>query len=278
MMMLFNPRPCGLGEGPLWHPLREDLFWFDITAHQLLSATQVWQFDEYVSAAGWISHDQLLIASESQLFSFDLITKTQTKICDLEARNPVTRSNDGRADPQGGFWIGTMGKNAEANAGAIYRYHRGTLKKLVTGLTIPNAICFAPDGKNAYYTDTPTQQILTVDLDVDGWPISKPRLAVDLTQTGKNPDGAVVDAAGNIWNAQWGAARLACYSPQGQLLETIALPAAHATCPAFAGATSRLFCTSATQGRRADELTPADGQTFETQVSATGQLEHQIIL
>ncbi len=276
--MLFNPRPCGLGEGPLWHPLRQELFWFDITAYQLLSATQVWQFDEYVSAAGWVRNEQLLIASESQLFSFDLITKTQTKICDLEARNPVTRSNDGRADPQGGFWIGTMGKNAEANAGAIYRYHRGTLKKLVTDMTIPNAICFAPDGKTAYYTDTPTQQILAVDLDPEGWPISKARLAIDLTQTGGNPDGAVVDAAGNIWNAQWGAACVACYSPQGRLLETAAMPAAHATCPAFAGATSRLFCTSATQGRRADGLTPADGQTFETQVSATGQLEHQIIL
>jgi sugar lactone lactonase YvrE len=278
MIKVFDPRPCGLGEGPLWHPLRQELFWFDITAHQLLSATQVWQFDEYVSAAGWVSNDQLLIASESQLFSFNLNTDAQTKIYDLEAYNSMTRSNDGRADPQGGFWIGTMGKNAEANAGAIYRYHRGTLKKLVTDMTIPNAICFAPDGKTAYYTDTPTQQILAVDLDVEGWPISKARLAIDLTQTGENPDGAVVDAAGNIWNAQWGAACVACYSPQGRLLETAAMPAAHATCPAFAGESSRLFCTSATEGRSAGELTPADGQTFETQVSATGQLEHQIIL
>ena len=277
-MTLFNPHPCGLGEGPLWHPLRQELFWFDITAHQLLSATRVWQFDEYVSAAGWMSHDQLLIASGSQLFSFDLITETQSKICDLEARNPLTRSNDGRADPQGGFWIGTMGKNAEANVGAIYRYLCGTLKKLVTGMTIPNAICFAPDGKIAYYTDTQTHQILAVDLDAEGWPMSKARLAIDLTQTGENPDGAVVDAAGNIWNAQWGAARVACYSPQGRLIETAAMPAAHATCPAFAGASSRLFCTSATQGRSADELTPSAGQTSAAQVSAPGQLEHQIIL
>ena len=104
MMTLFNSHPCGLGEGPLWHPLRQKLFWFDITAHQLLSATRIWQFDEYVSAAGWISHDELLIASESKLFSFNLVTEIKTKICDLEARNPATRSNDGRADPQGGFF------------------------------------------------------------------------------------------------------------------------------------------------------------------------------
>ncbi|MFQ3301926.1 MAG: sugar lactone lactonase YvrE, partial [Planktomarina sp.] len=91
MIKVFDPRPCGLGEGPLWHPLRQELFWFDITAHQLLSATQVWQFDEYVSAAGWVSNDQLLIASESQLFSFNLNTDAQTKIYDLEAHNSMTR-------------------------------------------------------------------------------------------------------------------------------------------------------------------------------------------
>jgi sugar lactone lactonase YvrE len=115
-------------------------------------------------------------------------------------------------------------------------------------------------------------------LDEEGWPISEARLLIDLTQTSKNPDGAVVDATGNIWNAQWGAARLACYSPQGLLLKTVDLPAAHTTCPAFAGNSNRLFCTSATEGRTNQELTPADGQTFETQVSEIGQFEHQVIL
>jgi hypothetical protein len=114
MVSVFDTRPCSLGEGPLWHPLRGELFWFDINAHQLLSKTALWQFDEYVSAAGWISQDELLIASESQLLRFHLRDHRQTKICDLEADNPITRSNDGRCDPQGGFWIGTMGKKAEA--------------------------------------------------------------------------------------------------------------------------------------------------------------------
>ena len=210
MISVFDPRPCSLGEGPLWHPMRHELFWFDITARQLLSKSRVWQFEEYVSAAGWISQDQILIASESQLFKFDLVEEIQTKICDLESDNSVTRSNDGRADPQGGFWIGTMGKNAEVNSGSIYRYYRGELRQLVPNVTIPNAICFAPDRKTAYYTDTPTQKILAVDLDEEGWPISEARLLIDLTQTGENPDGAAVDATGNIWNAECGSARLAC--------------------------------------------------------------------
>ena len=90
--------------------------------------------------------------------------------------------------------------------------------QLFSEITIPNAICFAPDGHTAYFTDTPLRQILAVDLDAEGWPCSAPRVAVDLTATAENPDGAVVDAQGNIWNAQWGAARLACYSPQGTLI------------------------------------------------------------
>jgi sugar lactone lactonase YvrE len=258
--------------------LRGELFWFDINAHQLLSKTDMWQFDEFVSAAGWISRDELLIASESQLFRFHLGDHSQSKICDLEADNPVTRSNDGRCDPQGGFWIGTMGKKAEAKAGAIYRYYRGDLVQLFPEITIPNAICFAPDGQTAYFTDTPLRQILAVDLDADGWSCSAARVAVDLTATAENPDGAVVDAQGNIWNAQWGAGRLACYSPQGALLETLDIGAAQATCPAFAGASGRIFCTSATEGIAPAELTAYDGQTFAAEVAAVGQLEHQVIL
>ena len=86
------------------------------------------------------------------------------------------------------------------------------------------------------------------------------------------------DAQGNIWNAQWGAARLACYSPQGVLLQILEIGAAHATCPAFAGASGQIFCTSATEGIAPAVLTGHDGQTFVAEVSAIGQLEHQVIL
>ncbi|MGB0800051.1 MAG: SMP-30/gluconolactonase/LRE family protein, partial [Planktomarina sp.] len=243
----------------------------------MLSANGTWQFDEYVSAAGWIDETRLLIASASQLFEFDLDTGDQSFVCALEAENEITRSNDGRADPMGGFWIGTMGINAEPRAGAIYRYYQGALRRLFDKITIPNSICFSPDGKIAYYTDTPKRKIMQVQLDDDGWPMGKPSLLVDLTATGENPDGSVVDATGNIWNAQWGSGRVACYSPSGELVDQVQLPAAHATCPAFAGATSQLFCTSATQGIIDPANTP-NGQVFMDEVNAQGQLEHQVIL
>lgn len=276
-LSVHDARQCSLGEGPLWHPLRSQLFWFDINAHQLLTAGHMWQFDEYVSAAGWVDKDTLLVASETQLFAFDLRNGTQTHVAPLEADTDVTRSNDGRADPQGGFWIGTMGKAAEPGAGAIYRYFKGQLRKLFAPITISNSICFSPDGRTAYFCDTPQKQIMAVDLDPQGWPETEPRIAVDLTSTGENPDGSVVDAQGNIWNAQWGSGRVACYTPAGDFVRAIDVPGTHTTCPAFGGPNGdTLFVTSATEGLTAPNA--AQGQTFAISDVAMGQKEHQVIL
>ena len=222
---VFDDRQCVLGEGPLWHPERGELFWFDILGKKLMSKAQEWAFDHHVSAAGWIDADRMMIASEVALFVFDLRDGTQVHVCDLEAGNTVTRSNDGRADPQGGFWIGTMGKEAEAYAGAIYRWYRGELRQLYDRITVSNSICFAPDGGTAYFTDTWTGRIMSVALDQDGWPEGEPRVFVDMKAEGLNPDGSIVDADGCLWNAQWGAHRVAKYSGEGVFLEAVAFPA-----------------------------------------------------
>ena len=272
---VFDDQQCVLGEGPLWHPVRGELFWFDILSKKLMSKTQDWAFEEFVSAAGWIDEDRLLIASETALFAFDLRDGSRVHVIDLDAENPVTRSNDGRADPQGGFWIGTMGKAAEPKAGAIYRYYRGELRKLFGNITISNSICFAPSGDRVYFTDTRLGKIMTMPLDTDGWPTGAPAVFVDLTGEGLNPDGSVVDAKGCLWNAQWGASRLARYAPDGTFLSAVEIPAKQASCPAFGGADLRtLFVTSA-----ADGLDGADeGKTFAVQLDVQGQAEHQVVL
>lgn len=273
--MIFDNTQCQLGEGPLWHPLRKQLFWFDILGKRLHSKDQHWQFDDYVSAAGWTSETTLLIATSNALRHFDITTGEHHVVTPLEADNPVTRSNDGRADPQGGFWIGTMGIEAEAGAGAIYRFYKGELRKLFAPLTISNAICFSPDGKTAFFTDTPTQQIMRVALDTDGWPIGKPALHIDLRSTGFRPDGAVVDAAGNLWNAQWGVGRVAGYDPHGNFIESFPFAARQTSCPAFGGDNlGTLFCTSAAVGLAG----PEQGKTFATTTTYTGQAEHRVIL
>jgi len=193
----------------------------------------------------------------------------------LEDDNGTTRSNDGRADPQGGFWIGTMGIKAQPYAGAIYRYYRGELRQLFDRITISNAICFAPDGGAAYFTDSFSKRIQRVALDSEGWPKGEPEVFLDLRDAGLTPDGAVVDRDGNLWNAQWGAGRVACYSPDGALLRSLDVPASQTTCPAFGGAESTtLFVTSAANG--VDE--PQGGMTFYEDVGVEGQREHQVFL
>lgn len=273
--MIFDETQCALGEGPLWHPIRQELFWFDILGHRLHSKNKNWQFDTYVSAAGWVDADTLFIASATALLRFTISTGTHEEVCPLEANNPVTRSNDGRADPQGGFWIGTMGIDAQDGAGAIYRYYQGELRQLFAPITISNAICFAPDGNTAYFTDTPTQLIMRVALDKDGWPLGDPVLHIDLAGTDYRPDGAVVDAKGNLWSAQWGSGRVAGYDPNGQFLESFSFAARQTSCPAFGGPDLKtLYCTSAAVG-----LEGADqGKTFAVHTNHIGQKEHQVIL
>lgn len=279
---VYSDTKSALGEGPLWHPTRNQLFWFDIIGmclHTMSDGTQkTWQFDEHVSAAGWIDHDTLLMASETSLSTFDIETGDTEFVCALEADNDVTRSNDGRADPFGGFWIGTMGKNAEIGAGAIYRYYDGALRKIVNNITITNSICFSPDGKLAYYADTVTDKIMRLNLDEDGWPVGKSELFI---KEANHPDGSVVDADGNLWNAQWGSYRVACYAPSGEVLRYVEVGGAQSSCPAFGGADgTTLFVTTAQQNIPEADLEKSDlhGHVFTIEGVAKGQLEHQVML
>lgn len=282
--MIFDDRKCELGEGPLWHPERGQLFWFDILNRKLLSrdasGPQEWSFPDYVSAAGWISRDELLIASETGLSRFHLGSGSRETLA--TAGTPATRSNDGRADRQGGFWFGTMGKMAEKGAGAIWRWYRGELRQLFPDISIPNAICFTPDGTAAHFTDTVTGQVMKVALDFNGWPKGTPQVWLDLTAEGLHPDGAVIDAYGNFWNAQWGASRVAAYGPDGSFLRAVAVPGAPQTsCPAFGGADlTRLHVTTALEHMSpADRLLhPGSGQVFAFDGIAKGLPEPQVAL
>lgn len=286
MIEVYDERSCSLGEGPLWHPERKQLFWFDINGKKLLTrdadGAREWAFDEHVSAGGWIDADTLLVASESSLFTFNLETASQNFVCALEAGNPVTRSNDGRADPWGGFWIGTMGKAKEPGAGAIYRYYRGELRCLYDTINVSNAICFSPDRRFACFADTDTHLIRKQELrESDGWPVGDPTVHIDLRAEKLRPDGAVMDSEGRIWNAQYGAGQVACYDAEGRLERTFAVPASQTTCPAFGGDTlSTLYVTTASQNLSEAQVgeQPDAGRTFVIETEAQGQPEHRVVL
>lgn len=268
---------CALGEGAFWHPAREEFFWVDITAGMVHSAAQIWDMGEMVSAMGWVDHARMVIATETRLALFEPGTGAHRTLCALDAERANTRSNDGRADLQGGFWISTMGKDAQKGAGAIWRWHGGELRRLFSDITIPNAICFTPDGQSACFTDTPTRRILRVALDTDGWPKGTPECWLDLSADGLNPDGAVFDAGGLFWVAQWGAGRVAAYAPDGAFVQAVEFPAPHTSCPSFGGPDLRtLFCTTAREGRT--RPTALEGATFSTPAPVQGRAEARIIL
>lgn len=279
--MIFDNRQCDLGEGAFWHPTRGQFFWFDILNRKLLTPARDYLFPEMASAAGWLDADHLLVATEKRFLRLNLTTGAQSDIAPLESDNPLTRSNDGRADPKGGFWIGTMGKSAQFQAGAIYRLYRGEIRKIFDKITISNSICFAPDGSFAHFSDTALGQVFKVALDAQGWPIGQPQIFLDLTKDGLNPDGAVLDASGVFWVAQWGAGRVAAYAPDGSFLRSVAVGGPHSSCPAFGGADlTTLFCTTALQDMDAAARAqfPDAGKVFALPHIAQGQAEHQVIL
>ncbi|MGI3170599.1 SMP-30/gluconolactonase/LRE family protein [Pseudooceanicola sp. C21-150M6] len=279
MVEVFDDRACDLGEGVFWHPERGELFWFDILGKRLLSRTAegplAWEMDEHASAAGWIDRETLLIATETGLYRFGIGTGAKELIVALEADTPATRSNDGRADPMGGFWIGTMGKKAERGAGAIYRYYGGAVERVFPEISIPNAICFAPDGRRAYFADTSRPEIRTVALDAEGWPDGPSEMFIDLRSEGLNPDGAVTDAEGAVWNAQWGAGRVARYLPDGTFDRAVEVDGRHSSCPGFGGSgLETLYVTTALEG--VADPQPGDGLTYAAAVGIQGRPEPRV--
>ena len=178
--LLFDSQ-CQLGEGPIWHPGRQQLFFFDINEQTLFAVTadgevaDSWLFNETVAAAAILDDDMLVLATETGLKEFDLATGGMNRINEIEADNPVTRTNERRVHPWGAVWIGTMGKvYEEAPVGSVYHYRAGALTTLKSGIKIPNATCFSPDGRIAYWTDTPTRQILKCATDpATGLPVGE---------------------------------------------------------------------------------------------------------
>jgi sugar lactone lactonase YvrE len=275
--MILDPTNCILGEGPLWHPERNEFFWFDIVQKRLHSETRVYDLPFHASAAGWVDRDTLLIASEVGLHRFNLADGSFSDIVPLEAELSTNRSNDGRADPMGGFWIGTMSKTEEARQGSFYRYYKGELRMLWPGITVPNAQCFAPDGRTVYFSDTPTHRVMAAPLDEEGWPDGRPSVALDFSDEGLYPDGACTDAAGNIWIAFWGKGRVDGFTPTGKLIRSFDFPCPQTTCPAFGGAGyNRLLCTSA--ARDLSDGNPDNGRTFVLDTDLTGRPEPRVLL
>jgi sugar lactone lactonase len=278
---------CHLGEGPTYDIRTGTAWWFDIIEKRLFEANvesggvKIHALGRMASALARIDAARQLIVAEDGLHVRHIADGRMDLLVPLEADNAATRSNDARVHPSGTLWLGTMGRKVEPRAGAIYALHRGRISRLYPDITIPNAICFAPDGSIGYFADSATNVMHRVPLDaVTGLPTGD---AVPFIrhQGAGGLDGAVVDADGLIWNARWGGGCIDVYDASGKRLRSLRVPARQSSCPAFVGQDlSRLLVTSAWQGmddaaRAAD---PEHGRTFILDVAARGRAEPDVIL
>jgi sugar lactone lactonase len=285
--LVLSTERCHLGEGPTYDAATDTAWWFDIRERRLFEhrfadgRTVIHALPNMASALARIDDERQLIVTDAGLYVRQIANGRLELFVALEADDPATRSNDARVHPSGTFWIGTMGRQAEPGAGAIYALHRGRIVKLYPDITIPNAICFSPGGDVGYFADTATNVLYRVPLDAaTGLPVGE--LAVLIRHRGTGGiDGAVVDADGLIWNARWGGGCVDIYDPSGKRLRSLRVPASQSSCPAFVGRDfSRVLVTSAWQDmdeaqRAAD---PGHGQTFLLDAAARGRAEPDVRL
>ncbi|MHB0952230.1 MAG: SMP-30/gluconolactonase/LRE family protein [Allorhizobium sp.] len=272
-----------LGEGPIYDFLTERAWWFDILGKTLWEydpangATRSYPLPFMASVLALIDGKRQLLASDEGLFLRDVSTGALTPYTKPEPDRPGNRSNDGRVHPSGALWIGTMSKGAETGAGAIYHVANATVTTLFDNISIPNAICFSPDGATGYFADSRANMLMRVPLDpATGLPLGPASVLVDGRAEPDVFDGSVCDAEGTIWNARWNAGAVDRYAPDGTRIARYELPAKRTTCPAFIGKNAdRMIVTSAYEGldeaaRTADSLA---GATFELGITMQGRHE-----
>ena len=285
---LFIDSKCELGEGAFWHAAREQLFWFDINEQSLFAANaqgeieDSWLFNETVAAAAIIDKDRLALASENGLIEFDLSVGGMNRLLDIEREITTNRTNDSRVHPSGAFWIGTMVKAEGPKDGSVYHYRGGELTRIIENVAIPNATCFSPDGRIAYFTDTPTKKILKCATDPEtGLPAGEWELFADVSEGRGYPDGAVVDSEGFLWNAKWGGSCVVRHAPDGSIDRVIEVPVSQVTCPAFGGKDLKtLYITTAAKTLTPEQLAAEKvaGGVFAIDLDVAGQPEPAIKL
>lgn len=278
---------CQLGEGPTYDPATGTLYWFDIVGCKLLEKGMpdgelvIHELPFMASGLAVIDPVRQMLVTEHGLYIREVTTGKLTLHKAVEGDNEITRSNDCRVHPGGALWFSTMAKDERTGAGAIYWYREGEVKLLFPSITIPNSICFSPDGRIAYYTDTHQNLLMRIACDpVTGLPAGEPQIFYAHTGEG-GLDGSVADAAGLLWNARWGAGCVDVYSQDGKHVRSVPVPARQVTCPVFVGKdASHMVVTSAWKGMSEPERAadPHAGCTFLLDVEVKGRFDPPVRL
>jgi sugar lactone lactonase YvrE len=267
-----------LGEGPLWNPREQALFWVDILKglyhryEPISGAHEIVHVGEQIGVLAFRDKGGLVIAGARGFAFFDPISRTLERITDPEADKPQTRFNDGAVDRKGRFWAGTLGDKFRNNS--LYRLDPDlSLRRMESGVDISNGIGWSPDNRIMYYADTTPGKVYAYDFDLESGEIANRRVFIDRPQANGGPDGLIVDAEGAVWIAVWGDFCVERYDPAGKRVLRIDLPVQCPTKIAFGGPNlDELYITSSLTGvpKEARAGQPLAGDLFRVRGVGVG--------
>lgn len=275
-MDILLPSRDSLGEGPVWSVEGQCLYWVDIVGRQVQRVNldgqghRVWPTPEKVGSAVPAASGTMILALRNGLGRLDLTSGQVDPVLTLEEDKPGQRFNDGKCDPQGRFWFGSMHDLETDSVGALYRYDpTGTCSQMLTGITTSNGLGWSPDGRTFYYTDSIARQIYTFTFHHDGGISDRRVFAQDPEHY--VPDGLTVDAEAFIWSAKWDGGQLVRYAPDGRVDRVVTMPVRRPTSCTFAGPDLRtLVVTSAAWGLSTLSPDGLDGAVFLLDVGVAG--------
>ena len=268
------------GEGAIWHPGRQTLFWVDIEGKTLYEyhtngkAPNTWRFDQMVTTVVPEDNSTMIVALQNRVIRLNLNNSTHTTIVDIPDEAGNYRCNDGKCDPSGRLWIGTMGLKGQKKSATLYCLEQGKLVPKIENVTISNGIVWSANKKYMYYNDTPTGKIARFRYNDTTGEILFDGIAVKLPEGTGVPDGMTIDKDDNLWVAQWGGYGVYCYNPYtGELLKKIEVPAPNVASCAFGGEKlDTLYITTARAGLSPEQLEkyPLSGSLFYCAPGTTG--------
>ncbi|WGW12828.1 SMP-30/gluconolactonase/LRE family protein [Saxibacter everestensis] len=284
----FSARPVSANraehaEGPMWDARRQEVLWVDIPNGHVhrssvnpdgtLTLLGTHDIGQQVGAVVPNTEGGWLLATE---FGFGTLSETGELHVLAEpelGRRPETRMNDGKCDPLGRMWAGSMSYSETPGAGKLYLLDSMSTEPRVSigSVTISNGMAWTPDGRTMYYIDTPTHRIDRVQLSADGV-IESREPAIRIDPDLGSPDGMTIDDEGCLWVALWNGAAVHRYSPDGELLARVEVQASQVSSVAFGGPSmSTLFITTSQENfsdaQRAAEPEAGYVHAVETGVS-----------
>ncbi len=235
-----------LGECPIWCAEENRLYWADLDGRTINRFDPLTGTNEVTSVPAQIGSfalrvkGGLVVALRSGFHLFDLATASLEPIADPEAHLPINRFNDGRCDPAGRFWAGTMRDPQDPNLreGSLYRLGLDrSVSRMVEGIGTSNGLAFSPDGRTMYFADSSVQvqTIWAFDFDAATGAIANRRVFATTHDLAGRPDGACVDAEGCYWSANVYGWQVVRYAPDGRVIQTIPVPVEKPSMVAFGG-------------------------------------------